>query len=173
MKNFLHGLIFVALLILTSCGSPETSTSSLPTNQSNDQFNFDTRVNIFFSVDDGRVYTSGVRVLPVNKTVFMKIFIEVAYNNASNTLVGAEVILPNVEGIEAFYNSGQVLSPDQDLVNNLIIYKPQFIAKQVPDEYVLTFKFIPLKAGNQKIRIIFDEKILPTEDYEDTISFVE
>jgi len=165
----------LSLIMLSSCDGGTTSSSFYSTSSSFIQqaAKYDANVSISFSVDDGSSYASGRRVLPVGKIVFMKIYISVAYNDEDNVdLINAQIQIPNVEGIEASYNTGQKLTPDEDIVNKYIEYRPQFIARKIPGEYELVFKFIPLSAGSQKIRVIFDEKLLPIEDYEDTVTFV-
>ena len=167
-------LIFVLFLLfsLSSCSSSTSQNQPPAESVSKESLKYDSNVRVFFSVDNGRSYTDGVRVLPVGQEIFMKVFIQVSYQHDKDVkIVKADIIIPNVDGIEAFYNTGQFLTPKKDLVNGILTYSPSIIAKKVPEEVILTFKFIPLKSGLQSLRIIFDENLVSSEDYFDTITF--
>jgi hypothetical protein len=169
-KNFFK-VAPIFLLVLTSCDSTttpsNTSISALPSQS----ILFRPDVSFYYSVDDGRSYSDGIKQLPVGDVVFMRIYVRVNTSNASSYLIKADITIPNIEGIEAFYNSGQIITPEDDKLANEVTWPVDLIASVNPEVEILTFKFVPLSPSSQTIYVIFDDNVLALYDAQDTVTF--
>jgi hypothetical protein len=170
MKKFFLSVLFTVFLI--GCSSNSTPSASTLPPVSSQSLLLRPEVSFFYSVDGGRTYSDGNKELPVGEVIYARIYIRINTNNSNSYFVNTDVRIPNVEGIEAFYNSGQVITPDDDKLNNWVTWTATIIASANAAQELLTFKFVPLTPSSQTIFVLFDENVLSLYDKQDTVTFV-
>ena len=100
------------------------------------------------------------------------------FTNQSLDFVNCDLIIPNITSVDAKYYDGTVITPLIDEVAGITTYplKIGISDKKSEDitklEWSFTFQFIPNKASEISVKLIFDDNIAEQYDRMNTIRFV-
>lgn len=168
-KKIKNSLMLLTCLVTMGCSNSESKTN----NSSSEELKLVPDIKFYYSQDNGATYGNQRRELEVGKNAYMKIMISIASNISTDQLVTVDITIPNVEGIDAYYNRGQKIPSKKDKLNNTMVYTPTLDAMINPEYQELVFQFIPMSEGSVHIDVTYDDSIPERYDYFETIEFVE
>lgn len=158
----------LCLLLLTSiagCGKTNTSSTEV-------KLKLTPSIQFYYSQDNGATYGNQRRELKVGEKAYMKVMISIAANIETDQLVTVDITIPNVEGIDAYYNRGQKIPSNEDKINNAMVYTPTLEPMVSPEYQEMVFQFVPRSEGSVHIDVTYDDSIEERYDYFETIDFV-
>jgi hypothetical protein len=149
---------FITVLVLTGCGSKAEYTASS---------------GFYWSSDAGATYKNGTKEYEVGENVYMQLIVRVDSTRKSQDKIGVTLTIPYVQDVVSKYYDGQVITPEVDELNHTTTYNFTVIASNNATDSKFIFKFIPTRATDITMTLIFDDNVDPIYYKQNTITFIE
>lgn len=127
----------------------------------------------YWSDDAGASYGNRTKEYEVGENVYMQLIVRVESSQKAQEEVTVTLTIPYVKDVVSKYMDGQVITPEVDELNQITTYNFTVIACKDAKETNFVFRFVPTKATDITLTLIFDDKISPSYDKQNTITFVE
>ena len=125
-----------------------------------------------YSSDKGHVYGNGLKEYTVGETIYMKVRYRVESNEKKKSQVKVKLTIPNVKNADAKYMDGQVITPSYDSTKNITTYEFTANASRNAAVSECVFQFVPNTTGSITMKLVFDDKVDPSYDKQNTLNFV-
>ncbi len=163
-KLFAFCLVFVSLFACVSFAA---------CNDDDDETIYVAVADFFYSEDTGHSYGNGTKEYAVGDTVYMKVKAKVTTNKNVPEVVSIKLTIPNITALYAKYYDGQPITPMYDALSNITTYEFNIPASSNAPEFEFVFQFIPNAEAEVTMTLVFDDKVDPMYDKQNTIKFVE
>lgn len=156
-------VLMVACLSLVACGDDTDDTDSTI---------YAAAADFFYSEDKGHTYGNGTKEYTIGDTVYMKVKAKVTSNKNVPEVVSLRLTIPNITALDAKYYDGQPITPTYDALMNITTYEFNIPASSNSPEFEFVFQFIPNAEAEVKMTLVFDDKVDPMYDKQNTVKFV-
>lgn len=180
MKKITSLIIAFALMVsycfvFTGCFSGGGAVDIIEDMVTNDksEINFTASAQFYYSEDKGSTYRSQRKEFATGETVYMKIIVQILSENETSETIKAVLTIPNITSVESKYYDGQPISCKPNAEKNAIDYEFTIPTSPTNKEWEFTFQFIPSSSAEVSMTLVFDEKIDPSYDKQNTVKFVE
>ncbi len=129
-----------------------------------------TTEEFFFSTDNGATYGNRRVEFPVGDTVYMQVVVFIESSDEKEHEISGELLIPNIQSVDAHYLKGQKITPIVDDVNGITTYPFEITTNE---EWTFFFEFIPNSVGQLEMELTFDDQIDDRYDMINTIKMVE
>jgi len=151
----------ICALMLTSCDWPWSKKETTYTAAS----------EFYWSSDAGATYGNRTKEYVVGEDVYMQLILKVEKSKGDDEKVGVTLSIPYITDVASKYMDGQIITPEVDDLNHVTTYNFTVIAKPGANETNFVFKFVPVKATDITITLVFDDKVDSIYDKQNTITF--
>lgn len=158
--------IVLSTSMLTCVGCSEVS-SILPEKEVKYKV---TAEDFYFSTDNGSTYGNRRVEFPVGESVYMQVVVFITSDDNKEHDIEGELIIPNVQAVDAYYLKGQKITPEVDEVNGVTTYPFEITTNE---EWTFFFEFVPNSEGDVDMELNFDDNIPAKYDMVNTIKMVE
>ena len=155
---FTLSLLTISSLLISGCDNSAT---------------FVAHSEFFWSSDAGATYGNRTKEYVVGENVYMQLITKVESSSKEQKEIGITLTIPYIQDVSSKYMDGQIITPEVDEINHATIYNFTVISSQNASETNFIFKFIPLKATDITITLVFDDNVSPIYDKQNTIVFLE
>ena len=165
MKKIISSILILVVLTtvcmsLASCG---------------ETVQYSAAAEFYYSDDRGHTYGNMTKEYEVGSSVYMRVIVKVMNSNPDSTLredVNVRITIPNATGYDGTYLDGQIVTPQNDTVQNITYYDFTVEASSAAAEHTFVFCFMPNAVSEATITLVFDDKVEAKYDRQNTIKFV-
>ncbi|MBQ9083822.1 MAG: hypothetical protein IJY28_10090 [Clostridia bacterium] len=128
-----------------------------------------TKKDFYYSEDNGNTYGNRRIKFEVGREIYMQLQIEVETNVSEVEELQVSLKIPNVNAVDAYYYSGQKITPVRDNLNGVTIYTFTIATN---DTSLFFFKFVPTSPSVVQMELDFADPVPARYDSINTIEFV-
>lgn len=125
--------------------------------------------DFYYSEDNGSTYGNRRIKFEVGQEIYMQLQIEVDTNVEEVEELKVSLKIPNIDSVDAYYYSGQKITPVKDDINNVTVYTFTIATN---DTSLYFFKFVPTSASTVQMELDFEDPVPERYDTINTIEFV-
>ena len=157
MKRTIALLVSICLILsMTGCRKKETEYTVA-------------KKDFYYSEDNGSTYGNRRIKFEVGQEIYMQLQIEVDTNKEDVEELKVNLKIPNIDAVDAYYYSGQKITPVKDEINNVTVYTFTIATN---DTSLYFFKFVPTSESTVQMELDFEEPVPDRYDTINTIEFV-
>ncbi len=128
-----------------------------------------TKKDFYYSEDNGNTYGNRRIKFEVGQEIYMQLQIEVETSGKEVEELQVSLKIPNVTAVDAYYYSGQKITPMRDHLNGVTVYTFTIATN---DTSLFFFKFVPTSPSVVQMELDFADPVPARYDSINTIEFV-
>lgn len=140
------------------------------------EITYEASTRFLYSTDGGNSWSETVQELPVNKTYYLAIEMQVAQSESTKEekTVKATITIPSTTVLDCYLDDhpGTSITGKTDAVTKGVSYDFNIVAGTSPSKFRVVFECEPLEEGRTKVEVVYDDLVSPTWDATGTIKYV-
>ena len=134
------------------------------------------QTRFLYSTDGGTTYTETIQELPIKKTYYLTIEMQVAQSRKTDEeqVVVATVTIPSTEVLDCYLGDhpGESITGYYDAVKGETYYRFNIVASTSPSKFRVTFECKPLTEGRATFTVKYSEPLSSNWNQTESIKYV-